>query len=76
MGGVKKEDSKADLSVVFHFLPKYPMFLNLWYSDDEFPASGKVLINSGVQAHLGVEAAGTLATVLVIKMIDIIKVST
>ena len=52
------------------------MFLNLWYSDDEFPASGKVLINSGVQAHLGVEAAGTLATVLVIKMIDIIKVST
>ena len=55
----------ADLSVSFHFAPHFPMLLNLWYADDEFPASGKVLINDGVKHHLGTEAIGTLAVFLV-----------
>ena len=59
LGGAFIDDGKADISAIFHFLPYYPMLLNLWLADDEFPASGKILINSGAGRSLGLEAAGT-----------------
>ena len=65
LGGHILEGGKADVSAVFRFLPRYPMLLNLWLADDEFPASGKVLINSGTGLALGLEAAGTIAINLV-----------
>ena len=65
LGGQILEGGKADVSAVFRFLPRYPMLLNLWLADDEFPASGKVLINSGAGLALGLEAAGTIAVYLV-----------
>lgn len=67
-GGMFIDDRKADITVVFYFLPYYPMLLNLWFADEEFPASGKVLINSGAGRSLGLEAAGTIALFLVQKI--------
>ena len=64
LGGEIVPDTRADLCAVFRFMPRYPLMLNLWYADDEFPASGKVLLNDGVRDALGTEAAGTAAGML------------
>lgn len=55
---------KADLSFRFWFLPRYPMQLNLWLEDEEFPASGKILLEAATERSLQVEAAGMLSGVL------------
>ena len=55
---------KADLSMVFFFMPNFPLALHLWLADDEFPASCKVLCNGAAEHYLKVEAAGTVAGIL------------
>lgn len=63
MGGVEIP-SRADLSLQFYFMPKFPYLLNLWFADEEFPASGKVLCDRAAEHYLKVEAAGTVAGLL------------
>lgn len=58
----------ADLSLRFSFLPKFPMVLNLWLEDDEFPASGKVLLDAASEQFLQVEAAGTATGILLARL--------
>ncbi|MCR4895075.1 MAG: DUF3786 domain-containing protein [Eubacteriales bacterium] len=70
LGGEIREDPKADLSAVFRFMPGYPFLLNMWFSDDEFPASGKILIDRSVSMFLGTEANGTLASMLAEMLCD------
>ena len=65
LGGVFQDDRRADLCAVFAFMPRFPLRLQMWYADDEFPASGKVLIDDGVKQCLGIEAIGTVAVLLV-----------
>ena len=47
------------------------MRLNLWLPDDEFPASGKLLVNKGVKHCLGTEAIGTIGTMIVKRIVDV-----
>ncbi len=55
---------KADMTIRFSFLPNFPLVLNLWLEDEDFPASGKVLLDAATESALPVEAAGTAAGVL------------
>ncbi len=55
---------KADMTIRFSFLPNFPLVLNLWLEDEDFPASGKVLLDAAAESALQVEAAGTAAGVL------------
>ena len=64
LGGEFIKYRNADLSAVFRFLPKYPFLLNLWFADEEFPASGKILVDAGSGPALCLEAAGTMAELL------------
>ncbi|MCQ2512474.1 MAG: DUF3786 domain-containing protein [Lachnospiraceae bacterium] len=57
-------EGKADLCAKFSFLPNFPLYLNLWFADEEFPASCKVLFNPSAEHYLKVEAAGTIAGIL------------
>lgn len=68
LGAVFHEHTRADLCADFLFLPCFPLRLNLWFADDEFPASGKLLINDGVKHCLGTEAIGTVGVLLVQKL--------
>ncbi len=68
LGGELTKYRSADLSAVFHFLPTYPYLFNLWLADEEFPASGKVLIDAAAGRSLGLEAAGTMAELLADKL--------
>ena len=69
LGGVLREPGRSDLSAEFRFMPRYPLRLELWYADEEFPASGKLLVNDGVKTQLGLEAAGTLGVLLLRRLI-------
>ena len=54
-------------------MPRFPLRLNLWLADEEFPASGKVLVNDGVKHCLGTEATGTIGMLLIQKVCDEIE---
>ena len=64
LGGEFIKYKNADLSAVFRFLPNYPYLFNLWLADEEFPASGKILVDAGSGPSLCLEAAGTMAELL------------
>jgi len=68
LGASMRTGSAADLCAVFYFLPRFPLMLNLWFADDEFPASGKLLVNAGVRHCLGTEAIGTVGCMLVARL--------
>ncbi len=55
---------KADMTIRFSFLPNFPLVLNLWLEDEDFPASGKVLLDAAIESAVQVEAAGTAAGIL------------
>lgn len=57
-------ESRADFTAVFDFLPRYPVTMNLWFSDDEFAGTGKFLLDSSAEHYLSVEDAVTVATIL------------
>lgn len=63
MGGELMQ-GRADLCARFLFMPNFPLYLNLWFEDDEFPASCKVLFDQAAEHYLKVEAAGTVASLL------------
>ncbi len=54
----------ADMAIRFFFLPNFPLMLNLWLEDEDFPASGKVFLDAAIESALQVEAAGTAAGIL------------
>ncbi len=59
LGAEFPEPGREDLAACFSFLPGYPLLVKLWYADEEFPASGTVLLGEAF-VGLGLEAAGTL----------------
>jgi hypothetical protein len=69
--GGKKILDKADLSIQFQFMPNFPVKLNLWFEDEEFPASGKVLCDQSAEHYLKIEAAGTVGGLLLQKLEEV-----
>lgn len=57
-------DGTADYSVVFTPMPRYPILLNLWMADEEFPASGKLLLDSSAEHYLTIEDSVALGETL------------
>lgn len=62
--GAEFVSGRADLSAVFHLFPNYPITVNIWWADDEFPASGKMLVNASADHYLTIEDAVTAGEVL------------
>jgi len=54
--------SNADLCAVFHYLPRYPVTLKLWFGDDEFKGSGRLLLDESALHYLSVEDAVTVGS--------------
>ena len=66
--GAKLIETKADLCAVFPVLPRYPVTLKIWFADDEFPASGKIFLQSNADHYLSVEDAVTVGEILLQKL--------
>ena len=56
--------SNADLCARFDFAPCYPLWLKIWFADDEFPASGRLFVSETADHYLTIEDAVTVGSVL------------
>lgn len=52
--------SKADLSVRIPYLPRVPLTINIWFADDEFPPSARLLADRSIGHYLTIEDAVTV----------------
>jgi len=64
MGG-EKLSTNADVSYRVPFMPRFPVTVNIWLPDDEFPASGRMLVDSSADHYLTVEDAVTVAEIII-----------
>ena len=62
--GAEEMQGRGDLCVRIPFLPRCPMLVNIWFEDEEFPASGKILLDSAADHYLTVEDAVTAGTLV------------
>ena len=63
--------SNADFTVRFDFLPQYPLLLKVWFADEEFPASGKLLLDASADHYLMIEDAVTAGQIVVEKLVGV-----
>ncbi|MDU6983962.1 MAG: DUF3786 domain-containing protein [Terrisporobacter othiniensis] len=53
--GAEIIESKFDLCAVFYLFPNYLVTLNIWFADEEFEASGKMLVDKSADHYLTME---------------------
>lgn len=56
--------SNADVAYRIPFLPNFPVLLKVWLPDEEFPASGRLLLDSSADHYLTIEDAVTVAEII------------
>lgn len=66
--GAQLVEERADLCAVFPFLPRYPIWMKVWFADDEFVASGKLLVSRSADHYLTIEDAVTVGELLLSKL--------
>lgn len=62
--GAELLPSNADLCARLWYLPSYPVYLKIWFADEEFPASGRMLLDSSAEHYLSIEDAVTLGDMI------------
>ncbi len=55
--GAEMVPSNADLCARFRFAPRYPLWMKIWFADEEFPASGRLLADRSAPHYLSIEDA-------------------
>ncbi len=63
LGGVFLPE-KADLNVMLPFLPSFPLYLNIWFADEEFPPSARLLVDKSAGHYLTIEDAVSVGEVV------------
>lgn len=66
--GAELISSNADFCARFQFMPNYPIWLKIWFADEEFPASGRMLLDSSAEHYLTIEDAVTAAPLILDKL--------
>ncbi len=56
--------SNADFCAKLDFMPRYSLWLKMWFADEEFPASGRILIDGNAAHYLSVEDAVTVGSLV------------
>lgn len=67
--GGKIIPSNADLCAEFLFLPRYPVWLKVWFADEEFPASGRMLLDAAAEHYLSIEDAVTVGGLILERLL-------
>ncbi len=57
--------TNADLSFRILFMPRFPVTLKIWLPDEEFPASGRLFVDSSADHYLTIEDAVTVAEIII-----------
>ena len=66
--GGKRINTNADVAYRIPFLPRFPVTLKFWLPDEEFPASGRLLLDSSADHYFTIEDAVTVAEILIEKI--------
>lgn len=66
--GAQFVKERADLCAVFPFLPRYPLWLKIWFADEEFEASGKLLVSKSADHYLTIEDAVTVGEIFLSRL--------
>jgi len=62
--GAQVVQSNADFACMFPLLPNFPLLLKLWFADDEFEASGRIIPDAAADHYLTIEDAVTAGEIL------------
>ena len=62
--GGESISSNADIAYRIPFLPQFPVTLKIWLPDEEFPASGRMLLDASADHYLTIEDAVTVAEII------------
>ena len=62
--GAELLPSNADFCARFDFAPRYPVWLKVWFADEEFPASGRLLVDESAPNYLTIEDAVTVGSLI------------
>lgn len=62
--GARMLPSNADLCARFDFAPRYPLWLKIWFGDEDFPASGRLLLDESAPHYLTIEDAVTAGSLI------------
>ena len=62
--GAELLPSNADFCARFDFAPRYPVWLKVWFADEEFPASGRLLLDESAPRYLTIEDAVTVGSLI------------
>lgn len=65
-GGIETK-TNADHSAVLHFMPHYPVLIKVWFEDDEFPATAKMMVDKN-DVYLSIEDAVTVGEIILEKL--------
>ncbi len=57
-------EGKAELCVKLPFLPRFPLYVNIWFADEEFPPSGRLFVDASAGHYLTIEDAVCVAEVI------------
>lgn len=60
--------TNADAAWRIPFLPHFPVVLKIWLPDEDFPASGRLLLDASADHYLTIEDAVTVAEILLEKI--------
>jgi len=60
----------GDAAFRFQILPRIPVLVILWYGDEEFEASAKLLMDSTIDTHLPLDVIYAMAVELVNLLIE------
>lgn len=62
--GAELLPSNADFCARFDFAPQYPVWLKVWFADEEFPTSGRLLVDESAPNYLTIEDAVTVGSLI------------
>lgn len=64
MLGGKPIPGNGDLNVKFSYAPNYPVYLKIWFADEDFPASGRLFLDASAEHSLTIEDAVTVGEMI------------
>ena len=62
--GGKEIEGRGDYSCILPFLPYFPVLLNIWEADEDFEATGKMLVDKTADYYLSIEDAVTAGEII------------
>ena len=66
-GGTRSES--GDASFIFMALPRFPVLINYWLGDEDFPSSCKILFDASATHYLPIDGCAILGSMLTKKLL-------